>query len=69
MYWLLTYAAAVERGGQEWSHGILINPRLNYVVQIPFDEIVSIAAGGRSKVELLQAFAAMVGDYAVQVLA
>lgn len=61
MYWLLSYCAAVEDVGREWSIGILANPRLNIFVKFSFDELVDIAAGGKSKVELVELFAAVLG--------
>jgi hypothetical protein len=66
MYWLLGYASSVESGAAEWSHGILLNPRLNHVLRIPFDEIISVISTTKSKVELLQLFSAMVGDRDLQ---
>jgi hypothetical protein len=52
MYWLLGFAASIESGAPEWRLGILVNPRLNLIVQMPFDEILAlenaIDIGGRS---------------------
>lgn len=62
MYWLLSYCAAVENGSREWSIGILANPRLNMFVKFSFDDLVDIAGGGKSKVELVELFAAVLGD-------
>src|SRR5262249_7886159 len=62
MYWLLSYAASVGSGAPEWSEGILLNPRLNLTVSLPFNEIINVIGGGRSKVELLELFASLVGD-------
>jgi len=62
MYWLLSYARAVEIGTPEWSDIILMNPRLNFIVAMPFDEIIAVAGGGKSKVDLLELFSAMVGE-------
>jgi hypothetical protein len=62
MYWLLSYAASVERGTPEWSEGVLVNPRLNLMVILTFDEVIRVIAAGRSKVELLELFVAMIGD-------
>lgn len=62
MYWLLSYAAAVESGAAEWSEGVLLNPRLNRIVSLPFDEIINVIGAGRSKVELLELFSSLVGD-------
>jgi hypothetical protein len=62
MYWLLSYASSVESNVPEWSEAILINPRLNRVVELSFNEIINVIGAGRSKVELLQLFSSMVGD-------
>jgi hypothetical protein len=64
MYWLLSYAAAVENDELEWTDAALLNPRLNLVLRVPFHEIVEVTSAGRSKVELLQHFAAMVDERA-----
>lgn len=66
MYWLLSYAFSLEHDTPEWSHGILINPRLNYIVSLPFNEIIAVIAAGRSKIELLELFSAIVGDAALE---
>jgi hypothetical protein len=63
MYWLLGYASSVENNQPEWTVGILINPRLNRVVKLSFNEIIGVIGAGRSKVELLQLFSSMVGDH------
>jgi hypothetical protein len=63
MYWLLGYASSVENNVPEWSEAILINPRLNRIVQLSFGEIINVIGGGRSKVDLLQLFSSMVGDH------
>ena len=62
MYWLLSYAQSIELGSQEWTEVALINPRLNFIVAMSFNEIITIAGGGMSKVELLELFASMVGE-------
>src|SRR5690606_36175482 len=63
MYWLLSYAASIEGRGSEWSRALLINPRQNLFVDISFNELIDLTGAGRSKVELLQLFLWMVGDY------
>ncbi|MGF1626760.1 MAG: hypothetical protein ACFCVH_17915 [Alphaproteobacteria bacterium] len=68
MYWLLSYAAAIESDSSEWQVGILLNPRLNHFVRISFDEIVSVTAAGNSKVEVLELFSSVVGDEALALL-
>jgi hypothetical protein len=62
MYWLLSYAQSVEIGSPEWSEVLLMNPRLNLLVDLPFNEIIAVASGGKSKVDLLELFSAMVGE-------
>ena len=66
MYWLLSYASAIERDTSEWTSGILLNPRLNYVIEISFNDIIEVIAAGRSKVEILQLFSSIVGDYTLR---
>lgn len=69
MYWLLSYASAVENEMPEWSSGILLNPRLNLVVTLSFDEMISAISAGRSKVDLLELFSSMVGGHTFHMLA
>lgn len=66
MYWLLSYASSVEKQTDEWTNGIFINPRLNYYLNIPFNEIVSVIGAGRSKIELLELFASIVGEHTLR---
>lgn len=68
MYWLLSYAASIEHDAPEWISGVLLNPRLNLVLEVPFDHLVEVTAAGRSKVEVLELFSSIVGDYALKVL-
>lgn len=68
MYWLLSYASAIEHDAPEWTSCILLNPRLNHVVEIPFNDIIGATAAGRSKVEILELFSSIVGDYALKAL-
>lgn len=62
MYWLLTYCGALEGNQPEWLSGVLVNPRLNLFVKFPFDDIIAIASGGRSKVELVEQLSAILAD-------
>jgi hypothetical protein len=62
MYWLLSYAAALETGNPEWKSCILLNPRLAKMVRIDFNEFIKLTSGGRSKTEVLQYFAAILKD-------
>lgn len=68
MYWLLSYAASIEGRGDEWSEAVLLNPRQNLIVEISFNELIEITGAGRTKVELLQLFLWMVGDYSSRVI-
>lgn len=61
MYWLLSYAAALESNQAEWSEGILLNPRNGRYVAFRFDEFLRIVSSGRTKVDILELFASMVG--------
>ncbi|MEX0293438.1 hypothetical protein AAH995_08780 [Pseudomonas putida] len=58
MYWLMSYSAAIETGKDEWRSCALMNPRTGKLVMINFDEFIQITGDGRSKAEILQAFAA-----------
>ncbi|EOE5320606.1 MULTISPECIES: hypothetical protein [unclassified Providencia] len=64
IYWLLSCSSSIEDGIEEWKTGILLNPRTNKYIEISFHELVKIAGAGRSKLELLELFSSIVGDYA-----
>ena len=68
MYWILSYAASIANGTPEWKTAILLNPRLNHQVELPFDEIIRVTSAGKTKVEILELFTSMVGDYALKAL-
>mgnify|MGYP006909081847 CR=1 FL=1 len=61
MYWLLSYAAAIEGNGHEWTDGILLNPRSGWYVVLRFDEFLRIISPGRTKVDVLERFTSMLG--------
>jgi hypothetical protein len=63
MYWLLSYAAAVEVGGHEWIGGILVNPRLNLILKFKFDDLIEIISAGKSKVELVRIFSSIIESH------
>lgn len=63
IYWLLSFSSSIEGKGDEWKSGVLLNPRLNKCVEIEFDSLVKFASAGRSKVELLELFSSLIGDY------
>lgn len=62
IYWLLSYAASLESNSREWAHGVLLNPRSALSVSFSFDQFLEIVSAGRSKIEILQTFASMVGS-------
>ena len=66
MYWLLSYAASIERDSIEWEKCILLNPRLNHMVEMSFNEIISLSEAGRSKVEIIEIFSFVVGEYGLK---
>jgi len=63
IYWLLSYAASVEGRGVEWSKAALVNPRINIMVVLDFEELIRTVAAGRTKVDVLELFRWLVGDY------
>lgn len=66
IYWLLSYSDALENDALEWKTAVLLNPRLNKFIEIEFSELVHIASGGRSKVEVLELFSTLIGDYSLK---
>lgn len=61
IYWLLSYAAAIEGRGSEWREFVLLNPRSGAKVQLDFDRFLSVISSGRTKVDILQLFQSLVG--------
>lgn len=61
IYWLLSYIAAIEGSGHEWSDGILLNPRSGRCVALRFDEFLRIVGSGNTKVDIVGRFASMLG--------
>lgn len=62
IYWLLSYAAAIEGRGEEWQDFVLLNPRSGEKVAMRFDAFLSIISSGRTKVDILQLFQSVVGS-------
>lgn len=62
IYWLLSYAAAIEGRGKEWHTFMLLNPRRGENVSMRFDNFLSIISSGRTKVDILQMFRSVVGS-------
>ncbi len=63
IYWLLSFAGSLEGKCSEWKTGTLLNPRLNKYIEIEFNELISVSAVGRSKLEILELFESIVSDY------
>ena len=62
IYWLLSFAAAVEGRGTEWTELVLLNPRSGEKVSMKVDALLAVISGGRTKVDTLQLFQALVGS-------
>lgn len=62
IYWLLSYAAAIEGKGVEWKEFILFNPRSGAIVQLSFEKFLSVISSGRTKIDILQLFQSLVGS-------
>lgn len=62
IYWLLSFAAAVEGRGSEWTELMLLNPRSGELVCVKVDALLAVICGGRTKVDILQLFHALVGS-------
>lgn len=62
IYWLLSYASAIENKGDEWLDFVLLNPRRGDKVTMRFDDFLSVLSSGRTKIDILQLFQALVGS-------
>ncbi|EDT39023.1 hypothetical protein BamMEX5DRAFT_5205 [Burkholderia ambifaria MEX-5] len=62
IYWLLSYAAAIEGRGDEWQDFVLLNPRSGLEVSMSFAPFLSAIGSGRTKVDILQLFQSLVGS-------
>jgi len=69
MYWLLSYASAVEKRKREWTSLTLLNPRRNSMVEFDVDEVFGLIAQSASKVEALQLFVSLVEEFSLNSLA
>jgi hypothetical protein len=54
MYWLLKYAASIERDDAIWSDCLLLNPRRNSGLLVNFDYLLRSASPSSSRVELFE---------------
>ena len=62
IYWMLSYAAAIESRDEEWQDFILLNPRRGQMVAMKFDAFLNVLSSGRTKVDILKLFQSMVGS-------
>jgi hypothetical protein len=62
IYWLLSFAAAIEGKGHEWRDFVLLNPRSGEQVSMRIDSFLSTISSGRTKVDILQVFQTLVGS-------
>ncbi|VVP50362.1 hypothetical protein PS874_05195 [Pseudomonas fluorescens] len=60
MYWLMSYLYAIETSSTEWKSCVLINPRINKLVTVNFDELVRLVSPGGSKIQLVEKFRASI---------
>ncbi|MFJ2323194.1 hypothetical protein [Pseudomonas sp. NPDC087817] len=60
MYWLMSYLYAIETNSTEWKSCVLINPRVNKMVIVNFDELVRLVSPGGSKLQLVEKFRASI---------
>ncbi len=60
MYWFLSYISSIEKGTIEWTHGALVNPRLNHISRFSFNDILKLISADRSKIDLVELFKALV---------
>ena len=58
IYWLLSYIQSLEKQEVAWDRIILLNPRLNFMVDLKSEELLGLISGGRSRMEVVQAFTA-----------
>jgi hypothetical protein len=62
MYWLLKYAASIQKHDEVWSDCLLLNPRRNSGLLIKFDHLLRSASASSSRVELLELLRSIVGE-------
>lgn len=63
IYWLMSYLGKTEGKSEEWSSGLLINPRRNTQVEFEFPYLLKIVSGGRTKIEILELFKHIIGEF------
>ena len=61
MYWLLKYAASLEKHDTIWSDCLLLNPRRNSGLLVNFDYLSRSASENSSRIELFELLRSIVG--------
>ena len=56
IYWLLAYLQALESQTAHWDRFALLNPRMNVAVSLEFQDLLTLISGGRTRLEVVQAF-------------
>ncbi|WP_259239493.1 hypothetical protein [Bradyrhizobium elkanii] len=54
IYWLLKYAASLERDEDVWTDCLLLNPRRNSALFVNFDFLLLSASSGSNRIEVLE---------------
>jgi hypothetical protein len=62
MYWLLKYAACIEKQDAIWSDCLLLNPRRNSGLRVNFDHLLRSASDNSNRVELFELLRSIVGQ-------
>ena len=62
LYWLLKYAASIERQESIWSDCLLLNPRRNSGLLFNFDHLSRSASANSSRVDLFELLRSVVGQ-------
>jgi hypothetical protein len=62
MYWLLKYAASIEKNDTVWSDCLLLNPRRNSGLLVNFDYVLRSASANYSRVELFELLRSIAGQ-------
>lgn len=64
MYWVLSYIAQLENNSNdEFNNIFLVNPRLNQMLELSFDDIIKITAAGRSKKAIVEDFTTLIDSH------
>jgi hypothetical protein len=62
MYWLLKYAASIEKQDAVWSDCLLLNPRRNSGLLLNFEYLLRSASASSSRIELFELLRSIVGQ-------